>query len=243
MRLCFGNDSQKPYFDRREKTFCPVGKMDIQKKIIVPRINSVMTDSEIRNQVNHSQKHIIGIINWPEFPYKPEVKFMMACSASHLYLIYEVSEQAIMALTDSDNGPVWKDSCVEFFVSPSLDEHYYNFEFNCIGACLLAFGNSRKEREYASPEILRRIRRFPSLGKKTFPEIPGDRSWNLFVDIPAGSLFKHPGLNFGEGPMKGNFYKCGDGLSVPHYLSWSRIETGSPDFHRPDFFSLLEFEK
>ena len=42
--------------------------------------------------------------------------------------------------------------------------------------------------------------------------------------------------------MKGNFYKCGDHLSVPHFLSFAPIGVPKPDFHRPEFFCTLEFE-
>jgi hypothetical protein len=42
--------------------------------------------------------------------------------------------------------------------------------------------------------------------------------------------------------IKANFYKCGDELQTPHFLSWNPIEIDQPDFHRPDFFGTLEFE-
>ena len=42
--------------------------------------------------------------------------------------------------------------------------------------------------------------------------------------------------------IKANFYKCGDELQTPHFLSWNPIQIEQPDFHRPDFFGTLEFE-
>ncbi len=42
--------------------------------------------------------------------------------------------------------------------------------------------------------------------------------------------------------LKANFYKCGDELQTPHFLSWNPIEIEKPDFHRPDFFGTLRFE-
>ncbi|MBR3471266.1 MAG: hypothetical protein IKH22_01600, partial [Prevotella sp.] len=36
-------------------------------------------------------------------------------------------------------------------------------------------------------------------------------------------------------------YKCGDCLSVPHYLSLFPITTERPDFHRPEFFQDIVF--
>ena len=41
--------------------------------------------------------------------------------------------------------------------------------------------------------------------------------------------------------LRANFYKCGDGTSVPHFLSWSHIETETPDFHCPEFFGNMHF--
>jgi hypothetical protein len=42
--------------------------------------------------------------------------------------------------------------------------------------------------------------------------------------------------------MRGNFYKCGDELSVPHFVSWTKINTPNPSFHVPECFGGLEFE-
>jgi hypothetical protein len=41
--------------------------------------------------------------------------------------------------------------------------------------------------------------------------------------------------------LRANFYKCGDGTSVPHYLSWNQVITETPDFHRPEFFGEISF--
>jgi hypothetical protein len=38
-----------------------------------------------------------------------------------------------------------------------------------------------------------------------------------------------------------NFYKCGDKLKQPHFLSWKQVVLPSPDFHQPRFFGQLSF--
>ena len=187
------------------------------------------------------EKHRIDVINWPEFSYKPKVEFIIAWSENCLYLKYSVKEDAIMALTNIDNGPVWKDSCVEFFVSPDSNDFYYNFEFNCIGTCLLAYGNSRHDREFASNETLSLIRRLPSFERKVFSAITGKHSWDLYAEIPSKAFFRHPRLRFGPGSLRANFYKCGDSLPVPHYLTWNPVKTPNPDYHQPAYFGMLEF--
>jgi hypothetical protein len=42
--------------------------------------------------------------------------------------------------------------------------------------------------------------------------------------------------------MGANFYKCGDELPTPHFLSWNPIEWKEPSFHRPEQFGKLIFE-
>ena len=66
--------------------------------------------------------------------------------------------------------------------------------------------------------------------------------WGLDLLIPAAALWHNPGLDFKGLHARGNFYKCGDGLKVPHYVTWAPIATEKPDYHRPEFFGELFFE-
>ena len=61
--------------------------------------------------------------------------------------------------------------------------------------------------------------------------------------IPTGTAFHSQIVTLDGARMKANFYKCGDKLQTPHFLSWNRIDLPSPNFHRPDFFGTLEFER
>ena len=49
--------------------------------------------------------------------------------------------------------------------------------------------------------------------------------------------------DFGGRTLHGNFYKCGDLLQVPHFLSWNPIQLPKPCFHCPEFFGELIFKK
>ena len=42
---------------------------------------------------------------------------------------------------------------------------------------------------------------------------------------------------------KGNFYKCGDKLENPHYLSWEPVRTPDPNFHLPSISASSLFSK
>jgi len=185
--------------------------------------------------------NVIDTMNWAEYDYCPQVWFRMAYCDSAFLLQYRVKEQSVRAVAAADYGEVWKDSCVEFFVTPANDGIYYNFEFNCAGVCLLAAGASRKGREAAPPEMVSLIRRLPSLGRQPFDERKNETEWDTTLVIPYTCLFKHPGYSPAGKTIRANFYKCGDDLTVPHFLSWNPIKTEKPDFHRPDFFGKINF--
>lgn len=181
-------------------------------------------------------------VNWEEFPYQPDVSVRIAYNENELFLHYEVSEQAVKAVVIENNGKVWTDSCVEFFLSPDGNDVYYNLEMNCIGTALLGYRKKGDPTLHASDDVLASIRRVSSLGSKSFPEKKKPTDWQITIAIPWSAFFRHE-LKPVEGKkMRGNFYKCGDELSVPHFVSWTRIKTESPAFHVPEFFGGLEFE-
>lgn len=180
--------------------------------------------------------------SWPvEFPYMPEVHLRMAYNRSDIFLKFLVKESNIRAKTESNNGPVYQDSCVEFFVRPEGSAHYYNYEFNCIGTCLMQVGTSRHNRSFAPDQIINKIQRRSSLGHSVIDEKSGDYQWDLLVIIPLETMYIDSLSSFQNQTMTGNFYKCGDLLSRPHYLSWNPVLTKEPDFHQPDFFGTIHF--
>ena len=213
------------------------------KELIVKKVITTGDASwnEILQSLETLEWNSIDTVNWSDFSYFPQVHFRMAYCDSAFLLQYKVKEQAVRAIATADNGEVWKDSCVEFFVSPANDGVYYNFEFNCIGTCLLAAGASRRDREAAQNTIVSRIRRKTSLGMHPFAERKAETEWDMTLVIPFSSLFKHPNYSPDEKTVRANFYKCGDELTVPHFLSWNPIETEKPDFHRPEFFGTVKF--
>jgi len=195
---------------------------------------------EISSLLDKAETLPLSCVNWKEYPYRPQARTAMMYNDHYLFLKYWIEEDYCMALVDEDGGPVYRDSCVEFFVSPASDDYYYNFEFNCIGRCLLAYGNSRYNRIKAPLSVINLIHRKSSLGSLPFEEKKEKTKWNIFIAIPVQAFFRHEIKTFRKGIMKANFYKCGDGLTVPHYLSWSPIVTEKPDFHRPEFFNQIK---
>lgn len=184
----------------------------------------------------------IDITPWQHEGDKPTVHVATAHDDAHIYLQYTVQENSIIAKTTTNNGPVWQDSCVEFFIMPEADGIFYNFEFNCIGAKLLYAGKTRNERTPADDATLDKIITESTLGHEPFEEKKGYFDWTLTVVIPLSCFFQHTIKTLKGKTSKGNFYKCGDGLSQPHYLAWNNIETPNPDFHTPQYFGEIVFE-
>lgn len=181
----------------------------------------------------------IASVNWKEYPYAPEVQFRIAYTQDAILLHYKVKEASVRAMAGHDNGPVWEDACVEFFSIPAEDGIYYNIECNCAGTLLVGAGAGREGRQHAPQEILDRVQRWSSLGREAFEERVEDGMWEVALIIPFTTFFLHQ-INSLEGKsIRANFYKCGDALKTPHFLSWNPIDLPSPNFHCPQFFGTI----
>lgn len=212
------------------------------KTITIPFIEELdsMTDDEIIKTLDTSgARRTIDTVNWKEqYPYRPLTAFAIAHSQTAIYIDFFVRCNYLRAVNYENNSNVHQDSCVEFFVQPNPDDpHYFNFEFNCIGTIDAARRLDRNNFEKLTDEQLGRIRRVASCGNKPFEEVQGMFTWNLLVVIPLDII----GIDPAKLPltMRGNFYKCADMTSVPHFLSWNPVETPTPDFHRPEFFGEI----
>ncbi|HLR51102.1 MAG TPA: carbohydrate-binding family 9-like protein [Candidatus Sphingobacterium stercoripullorum] len=186
----------------------------------------------------------IDRMNWvDQYPFKPDVTFKMAYTDEAFLLHYSVKERELRAVEDSDNGRIWEDACVEFFIAPFEQDFYYNFEFNCTGRLLL-YGGAKGDRIPAPEAVLKQIKRWSSLGNEPFKLKEGENQWELSVIIPFTAFFRHEDERILEQEsLRANFYKCGDNLPTPHFLSWKPIKTEKPNFHTPEFFGSLVLEK
>jgi hypothetical protein len=184
----------------------------------------------------------VSEVNWKEYPYRPSVQFGIAHDGKNIYLHFRVEEKSVRARYGEDNGAVWTDSCVEFFLSFSGDENYYNLECNCIGSVLLGSGKNKQERTLFPREIIQKIKRFSSMGNEPFELRTGAFSWELSLIVPV-EIFSGPVTDLSGKTVRGNFYKCGNELQTPHFLSWNRIDHVTPNFHLPEFFGAIRFEE
>jgi hypothetical protein len=183
----------------------------------------------------------IDTLNWKGYKYKPDVRLAIAYGDNEIFLKYYVTEKYFKAEKTESNEMVCEDSCVEFFVSPENDGIYYNIEFNAIGTCLLGSGMDRASSKRVDPALISKIRRLTSAGTKPFKEKTGEHSWTITVAIPFEVFFRHKIKSIKGRSFRANFYKCGDKLSVPHYVTWNPVGTREPDYHRPEYFGILKF--
>jgi Carbohydrate-binding family 9 len=180
---------------------------------------------------------------WLENGYAPRVEARLCWSPRFLYVRFTVGETRVRVRYVKFQDPVYKDSCVEFFVDmfPEKRLGYVNFETNAAGTLLAAFGPDRSHRTPLWPEELAGFAVESSIRGPVAGEY-GASEWRLEYRVPL-ALFKNL---YGEEVRAGrraaaNFYKCGDETEVPHYGAWSPVETPAPDFHRPEFFGELIF--
>jgi len=188
----------------------------------------------------------VSHVSWDSYPDKPDVRIRIGWSGEFLLLKFIVKEREILGTFTQDGSDVYKDSCAEIFLSPENSDHYYNFEFNCLGTCLAQVGTQRENREILGTDILSGIRRISSLERSPYHKyheglVDEAEVWSLLLVIPSSAFVRDSISNFQGFRMRGNFYKCGDNLETPHYLSWNPVLTEQPDFHRPEFFGELWF--
>lgn len=182
-------------------------------------------------------ENTIDCASWDEFPYQPKATFKIAHGRDALFIRFDVEEETLRINNFASNQPVYEDSCVEFFIS-FRDQHYYNLEFNAIGVTLVGYGTKDKDhRKRLTAERISQIKTFSSISKDEGQDV----KWSLMVYIPLG-LFEEENISaLKDNSYTANFYKCGDELPKPHYLSWSPIQADEPNFHLPEFFGTLTF--
>lgn len=188
---------------------------------------------EVSCKLDNLIKMTIAESPWANYVHKPNVSFTIAHAGHSVLLKYQVSEKSVLAVHRITNQPVYKDSCVEFFISFNNEDEYYNFEFNCIGTCLAGFGSGRNEREFLPVNLIKKIQ-VNSIIRSASAD--GLINWELSLMIPVTVFSKHRLISMEGQHCKMNFYKCGDDLPEPHYLTWNTIISEVPDFHLPRFF-------
>jgi hypothetical protein len=218
-------------------------------KYIIERISENFKPDGNWNKKQFAEIEAIKLNNFmgekPE--HFPQVKAKLVYNDKFLYVIFRVDDNYVKAVNTEYDSPVCRDSCVEFFFTPSKDigQGYFNAEINCCGTLLLRHQKSRGiEQMTINPADAKKIDIFSTFKGKVEPEITQPTEWLIEYKISYEILKKYaPFTKPAAGVQwRGNFYKCADNTSKPHWLTWNKVELPKPDFHRPEFFGILEFK-
>lgn len=181
--------------------------------------------------------------------HRPRASLRLLYNARGLRGVYQVRDQFVRSIRTKYFDDVWKDSCVEIFLQPRPNSGYFNLEMNAGGAHLCNYiedperiPGGFKKFTRLPPEIGLKFQVRSSLPKVIDPEIAEPLTWWMNFYAPfeifehyAGPLGQVRGQNW-----RGNFYKCGDEGSHPHWGSWAPVDVFN--FHTPRCFGVLRFE-
>lgn len=165
-----------------------------------------------------------------ESPFHTEAQLLYTEEA--IYVHFKTDERPLLARRTERDSMVCEDSCMEFFFSPDeTDAHYLNFEINPLGTLYLHRNTSRYDTHAVNaPNELFEIK-----------SVITQKHWELFYKIPFDFILSH--FDKITQNCRANFYKCGEDTPVEHYACWNEIHLENPDFHCPQFFGRLVFQK
>ncbi len=181
--------------------------------------------------------------------HRPAVTARLIHDGARLLGRFEVSDRYVRAVATEYGGRVWEDSCVEFFFQPVPGKGHFGFEFNCGGVFLANYitdptrvPGGFKEWKRLSKEEVSSVGVRSACKAPIAREIASPMAWWLEYSIPVAVLEPFVGA---LGPLKGqrwrgNFTKCADACSHPHWVSW--IPLRRLEFHSPGEFGELAFE-
>ncbi|WP_321492641.1 carbohydrate-binding family 9-like protein [uncultured Desulfobacter sp.] len=176
----------------------------------------------------------------------PRVQVRVAYDQHAIGVHFHVRDRYIRAVARQHQDEVYKDSCVEFFFTPGSDPDagYFNLEMNCGGIMLFHFQpEPRKNRIIVPVDVCQSIPVVHTLPEIVDPEITESLIWEVAYAIPFELLETYcPVVKPVPGEVwRGNFYKCGDATSHPHWLTWAPVAYPVPNFHCPGSFGTLRF--
>lgn len=209
-----------------------------------PQINAVW-DKKPWNDIKALQ---IGYFMGERPEHFPFTQAKIGYDESSLYVIFRVEDKYVKAVHSNYQDPVFKDSCVEFFFTPGgdLNAGYFNLEMNCGGTMLFHHQKKpRTDRTSISEEDVKKVTVAHSLPKLIDPEIEEKTTWVVEYRIPFSLLKNYHEFSKPESgtTWRANLYKCADDTSHPHWLTWTKVDFPTPNFHLPEYFGLLEFQE
>ncbi len=166
--------------------------------------------------------------NWEEYKNIPHTEARMLWSNLGVHVLMKTDDKPIIATETRQNGDVYKDTCMELFICPNInDERYINFEFNAFGTNYFSVRWSRDNvDEYESTKY--------GKGDFSVQTKVTENEWTLMFTIPFAVVDDIFGSH--TDVMRGNIYKCVESLEPMHFASYYPVIAPQPDFHRPECF-------
>lgn len=190
----------------------------------------------------------LGYVRPESSSHHPRVTARIACDPRGVAVLFRVDDRFVRSRHTQFQDMVCEDSCVEWFVEPRPDRGYLNFEMNCGGTLHASYiedptrtadGFKKFRRLTAADAAEITVR--TSMPRIVEPEVATPVTWSAFLHVPFTVLERYVGpINSAPGTIwRGNFFKCGDATSHPHWLTWSPV--AELNFHRPQDFAALVF--
>lgn len=180
--------------------------------------------------------------------HRPRTRAKLLYGLEGIYGLFKVDDRYVRCVHRRHQDPVYKDSCVEFFIQPKSGGGYFNFEFNCGGTLLASYvlDPMRTENGFAdfvrfNKSDIRQVGIYHSQPKITDPEVRDPLTWYLEFFIPYQLMEKFCGPVdiTSDAIWRGNLYKCADDTSHPHWGAWSPVD--ALNFHLPHCFGEFAF--
>jgi len=185
--------------------------------------------------------------------HRPQTAVWMLHDDDGLYVRFHVRDRYVVCTRTENQSLTCKDSCVEVYLEPFPGQKgYFNFEMNCGGTLLLFYvidatrspAGIFRHKHIVPQSLIDTMRIHHSLPRTLEKEIAEPVEWTLECFIPYSLMETYVGKlpPAGErGAWRGNFHKCADDSSHPHWASWSPIGEAL-NFHVPSTFGTFRFE-
>lgn len=205
--------------------------------------SSILIDGRL-NEVAWKSAPPVGEFQFPWWKEgkKEGTAAKMLWDDTYLYVSFVCQDEHIWAEHEERDSPVYRDDCVEVFMSPDPDSlnQYYNVEMNVKGVSLDFYHPNVGSKEPWDPDVLIAT----SVDGTLNDDSDVDRFWILEVAIPFEAYSK---VAKNTPPQAGdvwrlNLNRLGGQTNLQH-SQWSPSRTPDVSFHAPEFFGEVVFVK
>ncbi len=175
---------------------------------------------------------------WQGYRNAPSASAKVVMTAEGFWCRLRACERELRAEIKGGEGNIQEDSCLGFLFNPApeVSDEYMSFEFNPAGVSRVSIGAEKSGRREIALEI--KAKNFLQSDVVFTKE---ETLWgtDFFISLKELDGF-YKGAQYNSGKkMWGNFHKCGILTTHPHYSCWNMIDSGRPDFYKPEYFGEL----